>query len=275
MSFFWLWGLEFLKEMGLIFKHKSQDFVLLDNSCKAAEVLEGESEKGMGEEWTIRWQLTLFITQVSVHAPYFSFFNLQYYSFFLPSSDGFWKATWKEQLIFPPSNLSSTLVCTHFLCLPSVAMNDLTLYIWSQTLPLWSASLYIFRNLLFAPSVVVSLFSTSLTSVFHGVILLAPALSKVDVRVCLLLHICSLEELTVLSFICSRTCAFTHHSMEVTCQGHICVLHCPNPTDNAPFSPYTTSQHHWTINHSFPLKRFSSLGLQTILILWLDSQHIS
>lgn len=122
----------------------------------------------MGEEWTIRWQLTLFITQVSVHAPYFSFFNLQYYSFFLPSSDGFWKATWKDQLIFPPSNLSSTLVCTHFLCLPSVAMNDLTLYIWSQTLPLWSASLHIFRNLLFAPSVVISLFSTSLTCFPRG-----------------------------------------------------------------------------------------------------------
>lgn len=48
MRFFWLWGLEFLKEMRLIFKHKSQDFVLLDNSCKAAEVLRESQRRGWG-----------------------------------------------------------------------------------------------------------------------------------------------------------------------------------------------------------------------------------
>lgn len=102
------------------------------------------------------------------------------------------------------------------------------------------------------------LFSTSLTSLLLLGHSFSVCLSKLHVYLLLLLHIYSFRVDCAFLALSTPLYSHLHHSVEITHVKVARVLHCPDSTDNSQFSSYTTSQHHWTINHSFSLKTFFS-----------------
>lgn len=92
----------------------------------------------------------------------------------------------------------------------------------------------------------------------HWVLPLVYALSKVHAHLCLLLQICSLEELTLLSLL-----YLLQRMYILTIPQKLLMLRLPvsfiaQMQQIIQFSSYTTSQYHWTINDSFPLQTFFS-----------------